>query len=80
MACLAQAVEGQTDPTPVHEAAMHCLRTKLIGFLAKAVASIKTATGALLPVKANSARGLADQGAQPSHKLAILSWCACWPA
>ncbi len=70
MACLAQAVEGQPDPSPIHEAAVPCLRTKLIGFPTEAVAAIKAATGATLLVEADGARGLLIKAPGP-HEPAI---------
>jgi probable selenium-dependent hydroxylase accessory protein YqeC len=57
-ACLAQAVEGQPDAAPVYDAAMPCVRTKLVGFPAEAIAAIRAATSATLLVEADGARGL----------------------
>ncbi len=70
-ACLAQGVEGQPDTAPVHDAAMPCVRTKLIGFSAEAIADLKTAfEDATLVVEADGARGLLVKAPGP-HEPAI---------
>jgi probable selenium-dependent hydroxylase accessory protein YqeC len=70
-ACLAQGIEGQPDAAPIRDAAMPCVRTKLLGFPTAAIADLKTTLGdATLLVEADGARGLRVKAPGP-HEPAI---------
>jgi probable selenium-dependent hydroxylase accessory protein YqeC len=57
-ACLAQDIQGQPDAAPIREAAMPCVRTKLLGFPTEAIANLKAVLKATWLVEADGARGL----------------------
>jgi len=69
-ACLAQGIEGQPDAAPVRDAAMPCVRTKLIGFPTAAIVNLKAALEATWLVEADGARGLLAKAPGP-HEPAI---------
>lgn len=60
-ACLASTTEGAPDTTPVADAGMPTLHTKLIGFMPDAICALKLSTqplGISIVVEADGARGL----------------------
>ena len=60
-ACLASAIEGAPDPTPVGDAGMPTIQTKLIGFAPDAICELKAATQGMpvsVLVEADGARNL----------------------
>jgi probable selenium-dependent hydroxylase accessory protein YqeC len=73
-ACLAQAIEDLPDAAPVCEAAMPCVRTKLIGFPTEAIADLKAALGATWLVEADGARGLLVKAPGPHEP--VIPPCA----
>jgi len=69
-ACLAQGIEGQPDAAPIRDAAMPCVRTKLLGFPTAAIVNLKAALEATWLVEADGARGLLVKAPGP-HEPAI---------
>ncbi|MCS6849463.1 MAG: selenium cofactor biosynthesis protein YqeC [Anaerolineae bacterium] len=76
-ACLASAVEGALDPTPVGDAGMPTVQTKLAGFAPSAICALKPSTRALrisILVEADGARGLCIKA--PGEDEPVIPDCA----
>ncbi|MFC1465768.1 MAG: selenium cofactor biosynthesis protein YqeC [Candidatus Brachytrichaceae bacterium NZ_4S206] len=76
-ACLASAVEGTLDPTPVASAGMPTLQTKLAGFAPSAICVLKSSTQAqriVVLVEADGARGLCIKA--PGENEPVIPDCA----
>ncbi len=76
-ACLASAIEGTLDPTPVGNAGMPTIQTKLVGFAPNAICGLKAATQGMLIsvlVEADGARGLRIKA--PGDSEPMIPGCA----
>lgn len=78
-ACIASAIDGAIDDTPVAESFMPAVHTKLAGFSAEAVCRLREALARLQPpvtllVEADGARGLLLKA--PAHYEPVIPPCA----